>query len=223
MPLIDSAILAYCEAHSSPEPPLLHALRRETHLQVLYPQMLTDPLQGRLLATLSRLMRPQHILEVGAFTGYSCLCLAEGMAPGGHLTTIEVDPERESRIRRYLHLAGRQEQVTLHIGDAKAVIADLSGPFDLIFLDADKANYPVYYELLFSKWAIGGWLIADNVLWQGQVLEPPKNKETRGLSRFNEQLQQDPRIEVMVLPLRDGLTLARKVSGAEMRSDLTPE
>ena len=210
MPLMDKPFLQYLESHSEPEPSLLHQLRRETHQQMSLPQMLTDPVQGQLLRLLSGFIRPRRVLEVGSFTGYSCLCLAEGLAEGGHIFTIELQPERASRIQRYLALAGLEQQATLLIGDGKELIPTIEGEFDLVFLDADKAHYPQYYELLMPRIVEGGWMIADNVLWHGKVLEAPADKETAGIQAFNDMAAADPATEVLMLPMRDGLSLIRK-------------
>ncbi len=216
--LIDPALQRYVEAHSQAESPLLSRLRRETHLQVLYPQMLTDPVQGRLLAWWSRLVQPRHILEVGTFTGYSCLCLAEGLSATGRITTIELNHERAHRILRYVEEAGMKDRIQLLIGDAKDLIPLQKGPFDLVFLDGDKAHYLAYFEMIFPLLSPGGWLIADNVLWKGKVLHEPQDKETLGLQAFNDHMAQDPRVEVLMLPLRDGLSFIRKKTAAELHA-----
>lgn len=216
MPLIDQDIQRYVEAFSEQESPLLHQLRRETYLQVLLPQMITDPVQGQLISMLSRLISPNRILEVGTFTGYSCIRMAEGLAADGEIVSIEVEPQRESRIRKYLELAGIADHTTLLIGDAMEIIPTLEGPFDLVFLDADKAHYPEYYEMIFPMLSDNGWILADNVLWQGKVLGEGKNKETRGLKKFNEIVRDDPRVEVVMLGLRDGLSLIRKRKATEI-------
>lgn len=216
MPLIDPEIQRYLEHNSEPETELLHQLRRETYLQVLLPQMITDPVQGQLISMLSRLIAPKRILEVGTFTGYSCLRMAEGLAAEGEIVSIEVEPQRESRIRKYLELAGIADLTTLLIGDAMQIIPKLEGPFDLVFLDADKAHYPEYYEMIFPMLSDNGWILADNVLWQGKVLGEGKNKETRGLKKFNEIVRNDSRVEVLMLGLRDGLSLIRKKRSEEI-------
>ncbi|MDP5170659.1 MAG: O-methyltransferase [Bacteroidia bacterium] len=220
MSLIDKEIQRYLESHSESESPVLNELRRETYLQVLLPQMITDPVQGRLLANWSRLLKPRRILEVGTFTGYSCICLAEGLDPEGEVITIEVNAERATRIKRFLELAGIADRAKLVIGDAKEAIAEQQGPFDLVFLDADKANYPAYYDLVFPLIREDGWLIADNVLWQGKVTRKGKDKETLGLQRFNDLVAADPRVEVLMLQMRDGLSLIRKKNTAEISAKI---
>ncbi len=220
MSLIDKGIQQYLEEFSEPEFPLLHQLRRETHLEVLLPQMLTDPVQARLIANWSRLLKPSRILEIGTFTGYSCLCLAEGLQPGGEIVTIEVEPQREKRIRTYLDKAGIAGQVSLHIGDALSIIPQLEGNFDLAFLDADKAHYPEYFNLIYPMMNPDGWIIADNVLWQGKVLGEGKNKETIGLKAFNELVRDHPGVEVLMLCMRDGLSLIRKRNSEEISTEI---
>ncbi|QKG52305.1 O-methyltransferase [Hymenobacter sp. BRD67] len=213
--MTDDAIQDYANAHSEPEPPLLHALWRETHLQLLMPRMATGHWQGRLLSMLSHLLKPRRVLEIGTFTGYATLCLAEGLPADGQLHTIEINPERESRIRRYVAAAGLTERVQLHIGDAADVLAGLVGEvWDLVFIDADKLHNSRYFELVVNQLRPGGLLIVDNVLWGGKALAdyPLKanDHDTRAVRAFNEQVQQDPRVVPLLLPVRDGLLLLRK-------------
>ncbi|MCB0549331.1 MAG: O-methyltransferase [Phaeodactylibacter sp.] len=204
----------YCEAHSTPPSPLLYQLERETHLKTLAPQMLSGPLQGQLLSLLSKIQRPKAILEIGTFTGYAALCLAQGLPEGGTLHTIEANPELEYLIRKYIALAGLQNKIHLHIGDALEVIPQLEGSFDLVFIDAGKQDYALYYDLVIDRVEPGGLIIADNVLWSGKVTSPAEREgdaDTRLIHQFNEKVQQDPRVENILLPLRDGLLIARKV------------
>jgi caffeoyl-CoA O-methyltransferase len=208
---LSPSLEAYLRDMSSPEPELLQRLHRETHLKMLYPRMLSGHLQGRLLALLSHLMAPKRILEIGTYTGYSALCLGEGLPPEGHITSLELDPERGWLIRKYLEAAGLSERVTVHFGRALDILPSLEGPFDLVFIDADKANYPSYYEHTLPMVSPGGLLIADNVLWDGKVVdESVRDKETLGIRRFNALVRDDPRVESLILPLRDGMTLIRK-------------
>ena len=205
----------YADQHSAPEPPLLHQLWRETHLQLLMPRMATGHWQGRLLSMLSHLIQPRRVLEIGTFTGYATLCLAEGLAEGGHVHTIEINPERESRIRRYVAAAGLSSVVTLHIGDARDVLAELVGEvWDLVFIDADKLHNGRYFELVVERVRPGGLLIVDNVLWGGKALPdyPLKanDHDTRAVRAFNDQVQRDPRVVPLLLPVRDGLLLLRR-------------
>lgn len=205
-----NAIQQYCEAHSGGPDPVLYELERETGLKTLAPQMLSGRLQGQFLQMISRLMQPKRILEVGAFTGYATICLARGLAPGGYMHTIEVNPELAYIIRKYLHKAGLQPQVQLHIGDALEVIPILPGDFDLIFLDAGKQQYAAYFELLIDRLTPGGLLLADNVLWSGKVLQEQKDADAESLHRFNAMIRDDERVEQVMLPLRDGLFMIRK-------------
>jgi predicted O-methyltransferase YrrM len=209
-------IQTYADQHSEPEPPLLYQLWRETHLQLLMPRMATGHWQGRLLSMLSHLIRPRRVLEIGTFTGYATLCLAEGLAEGGHVHTIEINPERESRIRRYVAAAGLSAAVTLYIGDARDVLSGLVGEvWDLVFIDADKINNGRYFELVIEQVRPGGLLIVDNVLWGGKALPdyPLKanDHDTRAVRAFNDQVQHDPRVVPLLLPVRDGLLLLRRV------------
>ena len=205
----------YAATHTAPEPPLLAQLTRETHLQTLLPRMSSGHVQGRFLSLLSQLIGPRHVLEIGTFCGYATLCLAEGLAAGGHLHTIEINPEREARIRRYVAAAGLNERVTLHIGDAHEVLARLADEvWDLVFIDADKRANAVYFEAVIDQVRPGGLLIVDNVLWSGKVLPghvlKPGDKDTPAVRAFNDQVARDPRVEPVLLPLRDGLLLLRK-------------
>ncbi|MGI4835450.1 MAG: O-methyltransferase [Janthinobacterium lividum] len=215
MPLADPT-QAYADAHSEPEPPLLHQLWRETHLQLLMPRMATGHWQGRLLSMLSHLLGPRRVLEIGTFTGYATLCLAEGLAPDGQLHTIEINPERASRIRRYVAAAGLGGRVHLHLGDAGEILSGLVGEvWDLVFIDADKVNNSRYFELVINQVRPGGLLIVDNVLWGGKVLPgyplKPNDHDTRAVQAFNEQARHDPRVVPLLLPVRDGLLLLRRV------------
>ncbi|MBH8558178.1 O-methyltransferase [Hymenobacter negativus] len=211
----ETAIQDYAEQHTAPEPLLLAQLTRETHLQLLMPRMSSGPLQGRLLSMLSHLMRPRHILEIGTFCGYATLCLAEGLADNGLLHTIEIDPEKEARIRRYVAAAGLTEQVRLHIGAALDVLPGLVDEvWDLVFIDADKRNNDAYFEAVIDQVRPGGLLIVDNVLWGGKVLPAHKlksgDKDTPLVRAFNDKMARDARVEPVFLPLRDGLLLLRK-------------
>lgn len=202
----------YCEAHTSPQPPLLHQLERETHLKTLAPQMLSGHLQGRFLSLLSKMQRPATIVEVGSFTGYGTLCLAEGLAEGGVLHAIEANPELEYIIRKYISWAKLEGRAHLHIGEAQRIIPKLDGPFDMVFIDAGKQDYALFYNLVIDKMAAGGLIIADNVLWSGKVLPDKRgqDQDAGAIHRFNEMVQQDERVENIMLPLRDGLLIARK-------------
>lgn len=205
-----NALQNYCEAHSGQVDKVLYELERETGLKTLAPQMISGHLQGQLLQMISQIARPKHILEVGTFTGYATICLARGLADGGKMDTIEVNPELAYIIRKYLNKAGLKDRVQLHIGDALELIPELPGDFDLIFLDAGKQHYQAYYELLIDRMPSGGLLLADNVLWSGKVLQKKKDADTTSLHAFNEMIQADSRVDKVLLPLRDGLYLIRK-------------
>ena len=208
-------IEAYAEQHTAPEPPLLAQLTRETYLQTLLPRMSSGHVQGRLLSLLSQVLRPRRVLEIGTFCGYATLCLAEGLAEDGQLHTIEIDPEREARIRRYVAAAGVTERVHLHIGAALDVLPGLAGEvWDLVFIDADKRSNEAYFEAVIAQVRPGGLLIVDNVLWSGKVLPghevKPGDKDTPLVRDFNDHMARDARVEPVFLPLRDGLLLLRK-------------
>ena len=211
MEFIPPEINAYAEAHTTAEPELLNRINRETHLEVLYPRMLSGHLQGRLLAMLARMINPAYIVEVGTYTGYSALCLAEGLRPGGKLITIEKNPELEKRVRSYLNASTLGKMVELRIGEAQEIIPTLPDGIDLAFIDADKVSYLKYYELLLDKLQPGGYLLADNVLWSGKVTdENARDADTVALQKFNNFVQADERVENVLLPVRDGLMMMRK-------------
>jgi len=203
----------YICAHTTPENDVLEAITRDTHVHILNPHMLSGHVQGRVLSMLSHMIRPKRILELGTFTGYSALCLAEGLAEGGRLITIEHNDELEETIRRNLSRSPLGDRIELRIGDCKLEIGDLEGPFDLVFIDADKREYCDYLELVYPLVPIGGFILADNTLWDGHIIDPAydKDKQTQGLRAFNAQLAQDERFEQVIVPLRDGLTIIRKI------------
>ena len=204
----------YISAHTTPENAALEAITRDTHVHMLNPHMLSGHVQGRVLSMISHMIRPQRILELGTFTGYSALCLAEGLAEGGRLVTIEHNDELEETIRRNLSRSPLCERIDLRIGDCKLVIGDLKDQvFDLVFIDADKREYCDYLELVYPLVPVGGFILADNTLWDGHIIDPAydKDKQTLGLRAFNDRLKKDDRFEQVILPLRDGLTLIRKV------------
>ena len=214
MDFLDEDLQRYAEDHTSAESELLHKVNRQTHLNVLKPRMLSGHLQGRLLAMFSKMIRPKQILEVGTYTGYSALCLAEGLQPGGTLHTIDKNEELEERVLGYMAEAGLQNSIKLYIGNALEIIPTIDATFDMVFLDADKANYTNYYDLVFDKVAPGGYILADNVLWSGKVLEKFRkklDKDTAAVIAFNEKVQNDARVENILLPIRDGLLVARKL------------
>lgn len=203
----------YISTHSTPENDILASITRETHLHVLNPHMLSGHVQGRVLSMISHMLRPKRILELGTFTGYSALCLAEGLEEGGKLVTIEHNDELEEMIRRNFARSPLGERIELRIGDCILEIEKLEGPFDLVFIDADKREYCAYLEALYPLVPVGGFILADNTLWDGHIVDPAydKDKQTQGLRAFNDHVAADERFEQVILPLRDGLTIIRKV------------
>jgi caffeoyl-CoA O-methyltransferase len=204
--------LEYAEAHSSPESELLKKISRETHLFVMHPRMLSGHLQGLLLSMLSGMLAPERILEIGTYTGYSAICLAQGLKPGGELITIEHDPELEERATAYFAEAGLASTIRMIIGDGKTVVPRLEGFFDLVFIDADKKDYPGLYLLAMDKTRSGGYILADNVLWGGKILgeAAAADRDTRGIQEFNRMVANDERAENLLLPFHDGLMLIRR-------------
>ncbi|MBP8823580.1 MAG: O-methyltransferase [Flavobacteriales bacterium] len=211
MQFLDPALDAYCETQSGPEPAYLTELTAETQEKVHMPQMLSGHLQGRFLAMLSRLVQPRTIVEIGTYTGYSALCLAEGLAKGGMLHTIDIDPYLPEMVHRYLEKAGMTDRITMHHRPALEVIPTIPAPFDLVFIDADKQNYPDYFGAVIGNMRPGGLIIADNVLWSGKVLgaRAEQDDQTRALVEYARRVNTDPRVEPVLVPLRDGLLLAR--------------
>jgi caffeoyl-CoA O-methyltransferase len=200
----------YAEAHTSPESLVLQALVRETHLKTLAPRMLSGHLQGRFLSLIAKIMQPHRVLEIGTFTGYSALCLAEGVVAGGLLYALEGNDELRHIIEKYIKTSGFQEKTKLLIGDALEIIPTLDEVFDLVFIDAGKRDYPTYWDLVVGKTRSGGLIIADNVLWSGKVVEEKKDLDTQILDGFNKKVLADVRVECLLLPLRDGLMMAIK-------------
>jgi len=212
--LIDISYTNYATAFSSAEHPVLAALNRETHLKTEQPVMLSGHLQGNLLRMLSHMIRPRRILELGTFTGYSAICLAQGLGDEGHLHTIELNEEMEDTCLRYFKQAELDHKITMHIGRATDIIPSLDERWDIVFLDADKTNYSTYYDLLFDKVPVGGYFIADNVLFEGKVMLPEneQGKNASAMHQFNIKIKQDKRIEHILLPIRDGISVIRKIS-----------
>lgn len=212
MQFIDPALDVYAERHGGTEPAYLQQLTSETRARVHAPEMLSGHLQGRFLAMLGHLVRPRIVVEIGTYTGYSALCLAEGLAPGGMLHTIDIDLQLQEMVQRYIGLAGMQDRITTHLGPALEVIPTLPGPFDLVFIDADKPNYPAYFDAVVERVRPGGLIIADNVLWSGRVLQrdAEKDEATRAIVAYNTKVLNDPRVEQVLVPLRDGLMVARR-------------
>lgn len=204
----------YIINHTSPEDDYLRELDRETHLKVLRSRMLSGHLQGQILSMISGMIRPKCILEIGTFTGYSALCLAKGLAKGGKLHTIEIDDELESFAKKYFLKSGMSDRIVQHIGDARMIIPTINQQFDLVFIDADKREYCDYYKLVFNHIPVGGFILADNVLWDGKVIDPEaaSEEQTRGILEFNDLIQNDSRVQNVILPVRDGIMMVQKIS-----------
>jgi caffeoyl-CoA O-methyltransferase len=211
MEFITEALDQYANKHTSVESELLNKVNRETHLEVLQPRMLSGHLQGRFLSLISKLKSPKNILEIGTYTGYSALCLAEGLAPDGKLLTLDINEELTERVRGYFDESPYGKQMEMRIGDATEIIPTLDDKFDIVFIDADKENYGVYFDLVIDKMNKGGLIIGDNVLWSGKVLESEENLDiaTKAIVDFNLAVHKDPRVENVLLPIRDGLLMAR--------------
>ena len=211
MDILDPSLSRYAEQLTTPESDLLKRINRETHAHILKSRMLSGHLQGRLLSMLSKMIMPNTILEIGTYTGYSAICLAEGLKSGGKLVTIDINEELEDRVRQYFRLAELESVIDYRIGNALEIIPQLIGQFDIVFIDADKENYARYYDLVFNRVPLGGYILADNVLWSGKVLDDKPDKDTRAIKDFNEKIQHDSRVENILLPVRDGIMIARKV------------
>lgn len=212
MDLINESLQHYAEQHTSSEADLLKKIDRDTHAKVMMPRMLSGHLQGRVLSMISHMIRPQRILEIGTYTGYSAVCLAEGLQEGGKLITVDINEELEDRVRDYFAASSYSGKIEYKIGNAVEVIPGLDETFDLVFIDADKERYSVYFDLIIDKVRTGGFILADNVLWSGKVLDAKPDKDTRAILEFNKKIQDDPRVENVLLPIRDGIMLMRKVS-----------
>lgn len=212
MEFLEKNLADYCENHTSPESELLSKLNRDTHVKVVSSRMLSGHLQGRVLSFISKLQKPTFIVEVGTYTGYSALCLAEGLSENGKLLSIDVNEETSYYAQSFINQSVYKNKIDLVVADAKAVIPDISEPIDLVFIDADKKNYLSYYHLLIEKLTTGGLIIADNVLWSGKITMPVSDmdRETLALHEFNNFIQNDERVENMLLPIRDGLMVIRK-------------
>jgi caffeoyl-CoA O-methyltransferase len=214
MSTTDDALFEYARQYSSAEDDVLAALNRETHLRTVYPNMLSGQLQGRFLEMISKLMAPRRILEIGTFTGYSAICMARGLAEDGLLHTIDINDETMVIAKKYIHLAALDNKIILHMGNALDIIPELQEIYDLVFIDADKPRYVSYYKAVFDKLRVGGVILADNVFWGGKVLDENKfpDRETKGILDFNIFVSEDVRVEKVMIPLRDGLLMIRKVS-----------
>ena len=211
MHFLSPILESYIANSSEDEPDLLQELTRETHLKVIQPRMITGHFQGRVLSMLSKIISPNYILEIGTYTGYSALCLAEGLQKEGELHTIEVNEELHQMQRKYFDKSGFGPQIKQHIGDALDIVPNLNQTFDLVFIDAQKVNYDAYFEAVLQKTKPGSVILSDNVLWSGKVVEPlqKSDRATEALLQYNQKLKEDPRVETVLLPIRDGLTLSR--------------
>ncbi len=203
----------YIMQHCTEEDPVLAQLNRQTHLEMINPGMLSGHYQGKLLEMLSFMIRPSQILEVGTFTAYSSICMAKGLTRNGILHTIDINDEIRDFAKYFIFKSGMEEKIDMHTGNALDIIPSLNGPFDLVFIDADKSEYNKYYKLVLPKVRSGGFIIADNVLWDNKVYQPEYNndKNTLCIKEFNKMIQQDERVENMILPIRDGLMIIRKI------------
>ena len=212
MEFIDQKLDDYVCAHTEKEPEVLNELNRKTHLTVLRSRMLSGHFQGRLLSMISHMVQPERILEIGTYTGYSSICLAEGLTENGKLTTIDINEELEDITREFIQKANLENKIEYIIGDAMQIVPQLDEQFDLVFIDADKKNYCNYYHLVFDKVKPGGYILADNVLWSGKVVEAYEalDSETKIIMDYNKMVHEDPRVQEILLPIRDGLMLARK-------------
>lgn len=211
MHFISEDLENYVTAHSENEPEILQQLNRETHQKILQPRMLSGHFQGRVLSILAKLIWPKNILELGTYTGYATLCLAEGLHEEGTIDTIDINEELEDIQNKYFELSGKRNQIVQHVGNALDIIPQLNKKFDLVFIDADKENYINYWNLIVPMMNKGGIILSDNVLWSGKVLEEIKknDKSTPILIAYNKLVKDDPRVETVLLPIRDGLTVSR--------------
>jgi predicted O-methyltransferase YrrM len=211
MHFISEELENYVEQHSQAEPELLVNLFKETHQKILQPRMLSGHFQGRVLSMLSKIIHPKHILEIGTYTGYAALCLAEGLQKEGILDTIDIKEELVSIQKKYFDLSPWKGQIVAHLGDALKIIPTLNKTYDLVFIDADKENYINYFNMIVPMMNQGGIILSDNVLWSGKVLEAlnPKDRSTKILLEYNQMVNNDPRVETILLPIRDGLTVSR--------------
>jgi caffeoyl-CoA O-methyltransferase len=211
MEFLPEVIEDYATAHTTEESQLLAALNRETWANVMIPRMLSGHLQGRVLSMFSKLVNPENILEIGTYTGYSALCLAEGLKPNGSLQTLDINEECTSVANRYFKKSNFSKNIIQHIGDALEIIPNLNYNFQLAFIDADKKNYSNYFDAIIEKMDIGGLIIADNVLWSGKVTKEEKDYETIALDKYNKKILNSDRVETILLPVRDGLMISRKI------------
>lgn len=212
MEFLSEDLQKYVEDHSEPESDLLQQINRETHLHVLKPRMLSGHLQGRVLSMLSHMIQPKNILEIGTYTGYAALCLAEGLLPDGKLITIDNNEELSVRTKQYFQQSEYADQLDMLVGNAGEIIPTLTQAWDLVFIDADKENYSTYFDLVIDQMNPGGFIIADNVLWSGKVFDSSKNdKATESIRTFNDKVHTDSRVQNVLFPIRDGLMILKKL------------
>ncbi len=217
MDFFDPKLDEYVVKHTANEPAVLAELNRQTHLKVLQPRMLSGHFQGRVLSMITHMVKPKNILEIGTYTGYSALCMAEGLVEGGQIHTIDINEELEPIIRKYMAEAKAENKITFHVGNALDIVPKLDKEFDLVFIDADKENYINYFNLVIDRIPVGGYIIADNVLWSGKVLDESEienDLDTRIIVQYNKMIQNDERVENVLFPIRDGLMIARKIKNA---------
>ena len=210
MHLVSHEIEKYIDAHTTDESDVLQQLNRKTHADVLMPQMLSGKVQGQFLKFVSQMLQPNRVLEIGTYTGYAAICLAAGLTENGKLFTIDINEELEDIVKTHVEKAGLQNKIIQIIGDATQEINKLNETFDLVFIDADKTNYSLYYDLVIDKVRSGGIILADNVLWSGKIVDEKKDKDTQSLANFNDKVQQDNRVENVIVSIRDGVMLIRK-------------
>lgn len=212
MNFLPAALEKYVDAHTAPEPEILKKLNRETHAKIMMPQMISGHVQGRFLKMLTTMITPEQVLEIGTFTGYSSICISEGMQ-NGTVHTIDINEELSELVTRFLKDSGAEKKVKTYTGNALKIIPSINAIFDMVFIDADKKNYVNYYNLVFEKVRKGGYIIADNVLWSGKVVEPlqKSDDETQGIMAYNDMVMRDTRVENILVPLRDGIMISRKI------------
>ena len=209
--IVPEAIEKYITENSSPESHNLSELNRETYVKVLMPQMLSGQVQGKFLEFISCMINPENILEIGTYTGYSAICLAKGLKPGGKLVTIDINEELTPMVKKYISLEKLEDQMEVLTGNAMQIIPTLRQQFDLVFIDADKNNYSNYFDLVIDKVRPGGWILADNVLWSGKVIAQNMDKDTTAIDAYNKKIHKDPRVENVIISIRDGINIARKI------------
>lgn len=212
--MISEELFQYCLDHSQADDPVLQEVTRQTHLKVLKPRMLSGPIQGKFLEMQVKMLRPSVVLEIGTFTGYSAICMARGLTGDGKLITIDINEELEEMVSGFFHKSGLEGRIDYRIGNALELIPKISGMFDMVFIDADKINYTNYFDLVVDRMNTGGIIFADNILWSGKVLASNRkklDKDTAAILEFNRKVQSDPRVENIILPIRDGIMMARKL------------